>query len=121
MSQSIRNHRHVVIAIDYDGTITDDTPFPYEGKIRPEALKFIPLLYSRGYTLILWTARKQYYYNEAYDRLKKSGLLQYFSSIKSTDIGYTGKIQADYYIDDRACFGPLDWKKIYNYIISKED
>lgn len=105
----------MVIAIDYDETITDNTPYPEEGKIRPEAIKYIKALFDKGYTLILWTARKEPYYSECIERLKKEDLYKYFNF--NYESGPTGKIQADFYIDDRSCLGEINWKKIYNYII----
>ena len=111
----------MVIAIDYDKTITDNTPYPLEGNIRPEALKYIPLLYEAGHTLVLWTARRYPDYKEAVDRLEKVGLKKYFSGIGILKQGYVGKIEADFYIDDRAIPGELNWETIYNYIINKEE
>ena len=105
----------MVIAIDYDGTITDNTPFPREGKIRKEAIKYIKKLYYNNYTLVLWTARKEPYYSECIERLKKENLYKFFTP--NYDKGVCGKINADFYIDDRAFIGKLNWKKVYKYII----
>lgn len=104
-----------IIAIDYDETITDNTPFPKEGKIRKEAKIYIKKLYDKGYTLILWTARKEPYYSQCIERLKKENLFQYFSFTYSNSP--CGKINADFYIDDKSIIGKLKWNKIYNYII----
>lgn len=108
----------MVIAIDYDETITDNTPFPKEGKIRPEAKEYIKKLYEKGYTLILWTARQDPYYQEAIERLHKEDLYKYFTFDKKLKlkIGKLGKIEADFYIDDRSCLGEIDWRSIYKYI-----
>ena len=105
-----------VIAIDYDETITDNTPYPLEGKIRPEAKVYIKKLYEKGYTLVLWTSRKEPYYSEMIERLYKEDLLKYFSPL-SYDYGYLGKINADFYIDDRSIPYKLNWANIYQYII----
>lgn len=118
MSTSNTNNSEMVIAIDYDGTITDDTPFPKLATIRPEALLYIPLLYNKGYKLILWTARKEEYYAQAVERLKEIGLYKYFD-FQYGDYGVTGKLVADFYIDDRSSMGPLDWNKIYKYIVKE--
>lgn len=104
-----------IIAIDYDGTITDDTPYPKEAKIRPEAIKYIRLLYEKGYILVLWTARKEAYYFECITRLKKVDLYKYFTF--NYDYGILGKIKADFYIDDKSVPGKLNWKQIYKHII----
>ena len=68
-----------VIAIDFDGTITHNTPYPQRADIREEAKKYIPLLYKQGYKLVLWTARTTKYYNEVISRLKEENLFQYFT------------------------------------------
>lgn len=110
----------MIIAIDYDETITDNTPRPFEGKIRPEAREYIRKLYEKGYTLILWTARQDPYYQEAIDRLQREDLYKYFTFGKKSDlrIGKLGKIEADFYIDDKSCLGEINWKEIYEYIIN---
>lgn len=91
-----------VIAIDYDETITDNTPYPQTGNIREEARQLIPLLYNQGHTLVLWTARKEPYYSQCLQRLEEEGLLKYFTPIELIDRGVTGKIEADVYIDDKS-------------------
>ena len=106
----------MIIAIDYDGTITDNTPYPFEGKIRDNARIYIEKLWQDGHTLILWSARPEPYHQEALDRLNKECLLQYFTSIKKIGRGATGKIVADFYIDDRSYIGDVDWSQIYQYI-----
>ena len=110
-----------VIAIDYDETITDSTPFPFEGKIREEARKYIKLLFDKGYTLVLWTARKGKYYEEAIERLHREDLYKYFTFGNKSDFrfGELGKIEADFYIDDKSCLGEINWKDIYEYIINE--
>lgn len=106
-----------IIAIDYDETITDNTPYPYEGNIRPQAIKYIKLLHDKGYTLVLWTSRKEKDYNKCIDRLQKENILQYFN-FDDIEYGYSGKVIADFYIDDKGIPGKLNWRKIYKYIIN---
>ena len=33
--------------------------------------------------------------------------------------GELGKLEADFYIDDKSLIEPINWEKIYNYIIEK--
>ena len=106
-----------IIACDFDGTITEDVPFPRYADIRQEALLYIPILFAAGYTLVLWTARSGKYYDEAIQRLDDSGLLQYFSDISVCSAGHDGKIAADFYIDDRATVN-FDWTTVVSYLIS---
>ena len=107
-----------VIAIDFDETITDNTAFPVMGKVRPEAIVYIKSLYEKGYNLILWTCREGKYLNEALNALKEADILKYFKYINDNGTESTArKIAADFYIDDRSCFGEINWQSIYNYII----
>lgn len=105
----------MVIAIDYDGTITDNTPFPYKANIREEAVKGIKELYSQGHTLVLWTARNNKYYDECIERLKEIDLYKYFN-FDYSKYGKTGKLEADFYIDDRSCINEINWNQIVEYL-----
>lgn len=110
-----------VIAIDFDGTITEDSPFPIIGAVRPEAIKYIKLLDELGYTLILWTNRFGKFLEEALLSLTFSGISDCFSFINEPDDRHLNiksrKIYADFYIDDKSCLGEVDWEKIFNYIV----
>lgn len=110
-----------VIAVDFDETITDNTPYPVTGVVRLDAKKYLKLLYEQGYTLILWTCRSGQYLCDAINVLKENNIYQYFSGInQDTVLRYTPsrKIVADFYIDDKSCLGEIDWKSIYTYIIN---
>lgn len=107
-----------LIAIDFDETITDHSPYPIMGPIRPCAEFYIKKLYEKGYTLALWTCRSGIYLQEAEFALKTAGIRKCFKYIN--DDGRPGihrKIIADFYIDDRSCVGEINWKDIYDYIL----
>lgn len=104
------------IAIDFDDTITENSPYPITGKIREDAIRYITKLYEDGHTLILWTCRYGDYLEEAINLLAKSNLLHCFKYINEDGINKSRKIVADYYIDDRNIGFDLDWKSIYHYI-----
>ena len=109
-----------VIAIDFDETITDNTPYPVTGMVRAEAKQYIKKLYEQGYTLILWTCRSGSYLEDAINVLQENDLLDYFSYINQDTVLRkipSRKIVADFYIDDRSCLGEINWKDIYEYII----
>jgi len=101
-----------IIAIDFDGTITDDTPYPICGNLREEAAYYIMKLYDLDYTLVLWTARKGKDFTECINKLQSWGLLKYLHLPENVE----GKIYADFYIDDKAIPGKINWNKLYNYI-----
>lgn len=109
----------MIIAIDYDGTITENKPFPMKANIRPEVHIYIPELYNLGHQLVLWTARKQPYYDECIKELENQNLLQYFTF--NYNVGYTGKVEADIYLDDRSCMQDFNWKLWYDYILTKSN
>ena len=108
--------KNKIIAIDFDGTITDDTPYPVCGNLRKEAVEYIQKLHKLGYTLVLWTARKGEYYTECICKLQEWNIYEYFSF--EPLINSNGKIYADFYIDDRSLIEEINWQKIYKYIIN---
>ena len=114
--KSLKRNTNKVIAIDFDGTITEDSPYPKMGAIRESAKKYIKLLHDNGYTLLLWTARKGSYFSECVNTLNSVGLLKYFT-MPLISVMNVGKVNADYYIDDRSIPGKINWKKTYKYII----
>lgn len=101
-----------IIAIDFDGTITEEGTYPIMGKVRNDAIKYINKLHDKGYILVLWTARKGKYFEEAVNVINEYNL----PLILPPDNVY-GKIEAAFYIDDRSLIGKLNWKTIYKYII----
>lgn len=115
MPKSNKDNSKVVIAVDYDNTITEYRPFPIKAPISYQAYIYLLKLHDKGYTLVLNTARKEPYYSEAVDELKKAGLYWIFS--KEYEQGAKGKIQADFYIDDRAQINKFSWRKTYKYIV----
>ena len=109
----------MIIAIDFDDTITEPSPYPITGKVRKDAIKYITKLYLDGHKLILWTCREGKYLNEALQILDDCELLYKFDKINDNVDGKTSsrKIFADYYIDDKSM--KINWRKIYNQISGK--
>lgn len=106
-----------IIAIDFDDTITLPSNYPITGKLNPKAKKYIELLAKNGYECVLWTSRSGEYYEEACNLIKQWKLPISFDTEGKYIKGSTGKLNADFYIDDRSCIGKLNWKKIYKYIM----
>ena len=48
----------MVIAIDFDGTITDKNIFPEISELRPHVVEAIKNLQAHGHKCILWTCRE---------------------------------------------------------------
>lgn len=95
-TESLRNIKNKIIAIDIDGTLcTEERTFERPlAKPLPYAKEALELLKSNGNTIILWTSRgwEQYKITKAW--LDKHGFVY--------DILLMGKPIVDIIIDDRA-------------------
>lgn len=95
-----------VIAVDFDGTLCENT-FPYIGKEIPGIIDdLINLQHLHGAKLILWTCRRDELLRVAVEWCAERGLV--FDAVNGNlpeNIkkygGDTRKVSADYYIDDR--------------------
>ena len=106
----------MIIAVDFDDTITEPSEYPIMGKIKPEAVRVLKRLKEAGHALILWTCREGIYLNEAVEALTSCGVQ--FDRINENYVNTkTRKIIADIYIDDRALGGITDWNSIEKYLI----
>ena len=111
--------KQMVVAIDFDGTITKDYVFPYNiGTLRDgckEAIDYI----RRNHKVVIWTCRSGDYLAEAVKFLQDNQIS--YDGI-NTDI-YTKterKIMADIYIDDKNIFcNEIDWFKIKEYFVKQ--
>ena len=107
-----------LIAVDYDDTITLYAPYPNPAPLNPEAKKYLDKLHEKGYRLVLWSARVPHKLDEAYNRCINEFGLTYLEKDGDHIIhGSSGKIVANFYIDDKSIPGKLNWKKIYKFII----
>lgn len=111
----------MIIAIDFDDTITEPSKYPVTGKIRNDAITYIQKLYDDGHKLILWTCRTGYNLVEAINLLTDSKIIHCFSTVNANidEKRYDNcrKVFADFYIDDKSM--KIDWKKIYKQISGK--
>ncbi len=103
----------MTIAIDFDNTIVEESPFPAIGKIKPYAPEVINAWYDAGHTIIIWTCR------DPLDTAMIETLYNYGIKYHSINSNYkcafatSQKIYADVYIDDRQLGGiPDDWRVI---------
>lgn len=113
--------KRLVIAVDFDGTLCQ-TSFPKilkQTKQQKKLLSNLIQLKKKGHKLVLWTCRgdnKKYpALKDAISWCKKKGLI--FDSINKNIkgqkklSGYSPKIMADIYIDDK-CINLRNWKKL---------
>lgn len=109
-----------VIAIDFDGTITDETPYPITGKIRPEAVRVIKRL-QKEYDCVLWTCRWGADLTEAINLLAWSGLVfEYINEVPYDYRGSQRKIRADIYIDNKGYGTVIDWEQIEKDLLGEK-
>ncbi len=98
-----------VIAVDFDGTLTDDTPYPVTGQIREYCKQALDNITRLGNKFILNTCRTG------------SELVEAQQFIISHELPITvpdnpGKVRADLYIDNKNIgVTKIDWKKIEQY------
>lgn len=101
------------IAIDFDGTLTDDRT----DTILSERLEDCIDLQKMGAVIILWTCRTGTLLSDAVIRLREAGLFpDYINEYPIRDSGH--KVNADFYLDDKANNG-LDWDKTIAVIKKK--
>lgn len=109
-----------LIAVDYDDTITLHRPYPERAPLNPKAKKYLDKLHEKGYEIVLWSARHDESNDDAYNRCITEFGLTYLiqDDVTKYKHGKTGKLWADFYIDDHSYINrKVNWKKIYKYII----
>lgn len=84
----------MTIAVDFDDTLTEESPFPVTGKVRISEIQRLKELQKNGYRIVLWTGRKGTYLQEALKICNDLGLV--FDDIAPN------KFVADVYIDSKA-------------------
>ncbi|MCG8318471.1 MAG: hydrolase [Cytophagales bacterium] len=107
------------IAIDFDGTIVEHR-YPKIGKQKLFAFATIQALQRKGHKLILWTYRQGKSLEDAVNYCKSNGVEFYAVNEnypgESLQKGYSRKINADIFIDDRNVGGFLGWDRVWQII-----
>ena len=111
-----------VVAIDFDGTITEETNSNIIGTIKENAKETIKWMKDNGCFLILWTCRTGTGLDDAINFLKRKEIK--FDTINKNapflDFPTSSKIFANAYIDNRNLNCPgIDWLKIKEMIQQK--
>ena len=112
----------MTIAVDFDGTIVPHR-YPKIGDEIPFATETLRLLLRDRHRLILWTVREGKLLDEAIEWCRARGIEFYavnrdFPEEDATGSGFSRKIKADLFIDDRNFGGLPDWGTIYHRIQS---
>lgn len=110
----------MTIAVDFDGTIVEHR-YPQIGKELPFATDTLKLLQQEQHRLILWSVREGKLLEEAVAWCRERGVEFYavnrdYPEEKQQDKGFSRKLKADLFIDDRNLGGLPDWGIIYQMI-----
>ena len=114
----------MIIAVDFDGTIVEHR-YPRIGEEIPFAVDTLKLLQQEKHRLILWSVREGALLDEAVEWCKARGLEFYavnkdYPEEQKGHQGFSRKLKADMFIDDRNLGGLPDWGVIYEMIKEKK-
>ena len=110
----------MTIAVDFDGAIVEHRN-PQIGEEIPFATATLKMLRTERHRLILWSVREGKLLEEAVEWRRKRGGEFYADNrdYPEEDIAHTGfsrKVNADLFIDDRNLGGLPDWGSIYRMV-----
>lgn len=112
---------HLIIAVDFDGTIVEDA-YPKIGKPILFAFETLLKLQSEGHRLILWTYRSGKALREAVKFCEDNGIEFYAVNKSYPEEEFDGKISrkihADLFIDDRNVGGFVGWTEVYKLVFN---
>ena len=110
----------MTIAVDFDGTIVEHR-YPKIGEEIPFATETLKILAQERLKLILWTVREGELLEEAIEWCRQRGVFFYsvnkdYPEEEKSHNGFSRKLKADLFIDDRNLGGLPDWGTIYQMI-----
>ena len=110
----------MTIAVDFDGTIVEHR-YPKIGEEIPFATETLKILAQERHKLILWTVREGEMLEEAIEWCRQRGVFFYsvnkdYPEEEKSHNGFSRKLKADLFIDDRNLGGLPDWGTIYQMI-----
>ena len=110
----------MTIAVDFDGTIVEHR-YPKIGEEIPFATETLKILAQERHKLILWTVREGELLEEAIAWCRQRGVFFYsvnkdYPEEEKSHNGFSRKLKADLFIDDRNLGGLPDWGTIYQMI-----
>ena len=110
----------MTIAVDFDGTIVEHR-YPKIGEEIPFATETLKILAQERHKLILWPVREGELLEEAIEWCRQRGVFFYsvnkdYPEEEKSHNGFSRKLKADLFIDDRNLGGLPDWGTIYQMI-----
>ena len=110
----------MTIAVDFDVTIVEHRD-PKIGEEIPFATETLKILAQERHKLILWTVREGELLEEAIEWCRQRGVFFYsvnkdYPEEEKSHNGFSRKLKADLFIDDRNLGGLPDWGTIYQMI-----
>ena len=113
----------MTIAIDFDGTIVEHR-YPKIGNEIPFATDTLKMLIKDRHRLILWTVREGKLLDEAVEWCRERGVEFYavnrdYPEEDASHHGFSRKVKADLFMDDRNLGGLPDWGDIYRMVQEK--
>lgn len=114
----------MTIATDFDGTIVTHE-YPRIGTEIPFATDTLKMLIEEHHRVILWTVREGHLLDEAVEWCRERGVEFYAinrdypeEDTEHLAKGFSRKVKADLFIDDRNVGGIPDWGTIYQMVHS---
>lgn len=114
-----RRQRRVMVAVDFDNTISSSDSYPEIAPLRSGAKRVIHGLIERGCCILIFTCREEQSAEDAKRFLKDNGIAyMHFNQNCHERTRYWSadcrKIGADIYIDDKgfASYDNIDWDKM---------
>jgi hydroxymethylpyrimidine pyrophosphatase-like HAD family hydrolase len=113
----LNNGSQLVIAVDFDGTITTEPEMGGRLELQPNCAEVLRKWKRDGHKLILWTCRTGESFDHATKFLKSKDLFMLFDAANSQlpDIearffpDVARKVGADVYLDDKGLGTIVDW------------
>jgi phosphoglycolate phosphatase-like HAD superfamily hydrolase len=120
----------LIIAIDFDGTITNEPEISDTMTLREGAKEVLLRLHESGARLVLWTCRTARSLQDAQEFLREHQLDKIWSAINrqipEINLKYrphiARKVGADVYFDDKAMLGrPVNWYEFAEFIFGEDE
>lgn len=120
----------LIIAVDFDGTITTDPNMSkYEDmRLQPHCRNVLLRMFDSDIKLILWTCRTGTALDEALEFLGDNDMMPFFATVNDQlpevkekyEPNVSRKIGADFYIDDKVPMVRIDWSEIEEFFYADE-